>query len=47
MPNYGIVLATFPLQAAITPKTIISDPVLGDTYQELLDIGNLPLLICC
>ena len=38
-PNDGIVLATFPLQAAITPQTILSDPVLGQNYQELLDIG--------
>lgn len=40
-PNDGIVLATFPLQAAITPKTIISDPVLGGMYQELLDQGDV------
>lgn len=38
-PNDGIVLASFPLQAAITSQTILSDPVLGQTYQELLDIG--------
>ncbi len=38
-PNDGIVLASFPLQAAITPQTILSDPVLGQTYKELLDIG--------
>lgn len=39
-PNDGIALANFPLQATITPQTIVSDPVLGPTYQELLDIGN-------
>ena len=39
-PNDGVVLATFPLQAAITPKTIMADPVLGDTYQELFEIGE-------
>ncbi|KAA6422499.1 MAG: hypothetical protein FRX49_07674 [Trebouxia sp. A1-2] len=38
-PNDGIVLASFPLQAAITRQTILSDPVLGQTYKELLDIG--------
>ncbi|KAL0023620.1 hypothetical protein WJX77_008160 [Trebouxia sp. C0004] len=38
-PNDGIVLASFPLQAAITPQTILSDPVLGQTYKELLNIG--------
>ncbi|KAL3140376.1 hypothetical protein ABBQ38_004637 [Trebouxia sp. C0009 RCD-2024] len=40
-PNDGIILATFPLHAAITPQTILSDPVLGSTYQELLNIGVL------
>ena len=32
-------LASFPLQAAVTPQTILSDPVLGQTYKELLNIG--------
>ena len=39
-PNEGIILASFPLQAAMTPKTILSDPVLGPSYQELLSIGK-------
>ena len=50
-PNDGIILATFPLHAAVTPQTILADPVLGSTYQELLSVGMLqpssqPLLDC-
>ena len=39
-PNDGIILASFPLQAAVTPQTILTDPVLGSMYQELLSIGE-------
>lgn len=40
-PNDGIILASFPLQAAVTPQTILADPVLGSAYQELVSIGKM------
>ena len=38
-PRPDAVLASFPLALAITPATALADPVLGDTYGELLACG--------
>lgn len=43
-PTKDFVLATVPLDHAITAKTIVADETLGPLYQQFLIDGNFPSL---